>query len=322
MQDELRAWVAGALKIPIKDEAPLPAEASQRRFHRVWSGGSSFVVMDSPPALERNGAFVAMQALLQGGGLAVPEIIATNIDKGFFLLSDLGERHLADVYGGPDQEPALELAIRHLVRLQGIAATSVPRYEESRFRDELHIFVEWFLGRLLGETPHSSMNEAFEALIDNVLTQPQCLIHRDYHCRNLMLDGQGRIGIVDFQDALVGPATYDLACLLWDCYHRFSDGQRHRWRERYRAQSRFRFAFDARTFSRTLDLTALQRQFKAVGIFTRLWLRQGKATHLRHIGPVLSDMQHISAQYAQTRTLTAWLRQLARRAVPVIRAAS
>ncbi len=320
MRDELRAWVAQTLKRPIENAAPLLAEASHRQFHRVQAGGRSFVVMDSPPALERNDAFVAMQALFRDGGLPVPDIVAKDRNRGFFLLSDLGARHLQDVYGGPDQESALELAIRHLVRLQGIAAVSVPPYAASRFQDELHIFVEWFLGRLLGEAPHPVLDSAFAMLVDNALTQPQCLIHRDYHCRNLLLDRGNRFGILDFQDALVGPATYDLACLLWDCYHRFDEGQRRRWRERYRAQCQF--AFGSEALRRMLDLTALQRQFKAVGIFARLWLRQGKTSHLGHIAPVLEDMQHISAQYPQTQDLTSWLKALARQAAPVIGAAS
>lgn len=276
--------------------------------------------MDSPPTLERNDAFVAMQALFHRGGLPVPDIIAQDRKQGFFLLSDLGDRHLQDIYDGPEQDGALELAIRHLVRLQSIEATSVPPYEESRFQDELHIFVEWFLGRLLGEAPHPALDSAFAALVENALAQPQCLIHRDYHCRNLLLDSRKGFGILDFQDALVGPASYDLACLLWDCYHRFAQGQRRHWRERYRTQCQF--AFSPEALRRMLDLTALQRQFKAVGIFARLWLRQGKASHLAHIPPVVEDMRHISAQYPQTQDLAGWLEELARQAAPIIGAAS
>ena len=324
---------------------------------------SSFVVMESPPSLERNADFVARQRLFAAAGLPVPEIIAMDLDAGFFLLSDLGERSLEDAYGGPDRDLALELAVAHLVRLQGVAPADVPAYEESRFRDELHLFVEWFLGGLLQQTPAAALAPVFEALVANALAQPQCLIHRDYHCRNLLLDHQGRFGIVDFQDALVGPITYDLACLLWDCYYRFNVAERRRWLRRYREQAGFpnggegassesspallppamkgpdqpsasasippstmqsggqpwagarrshsECGWDEATLTRALDLTALQRQFKAVGIFARLWLRDGKPTHLRYIAPVLDAMQEIVALYQETRPLSPWLKCLA-----------
>ena len=327
MERDLANWVAASLGAPIERVAPLRVEASHRRFHRVWMAdaegpskrsSSSAVVMVSPPELERNDAFVAMQRLFSGAGLPVPEIMAMDAESGYFLLSDLGERHLEEAYGGPNERHGLELAVANLVRIQGIETSAVPPYEESRLRDELGIFNEWFLGHWLGEAPDPSTESAFEALIDNALGQPQCLIHRDYHCRNLLLDGEGRLGIVDFQDALVGPATYDLACLLWDCYHTFEEAALRHWQERYRIQSRFEFTAGA--LSRALDLTGLQRQFKAVGIFARLWLRDGKTTHLPYIPPVLAAMGRIVREYAETRHLSGWLQRLERRAAQALRA--
>ncbi len=363
MQAQLRRWVEATLGVSLARHEPLLVEASHRRFHRVWSDNASLVVMESPPSLERNDALVSMQRLLAGAGLPVPDIIAMDLSAGFFILSDLGNRSLEQAYGGPDRDLALEFAIAHLVRLQGIEAAEVPAYEESRFRDELHIFTEWFLDGLLRQTPDAAMPTAFEALIANVLAQPQCLIHRDYHCRNLLLDQKGRFGIVDFQDALVGPITYDLACLLWDCYYRFNAAERRRWLRRYQAQAGFPnggegasigsspallspavksgdrpsadasippstrqsgdqpsagstlphsgCAWDEAALTRALDLTALQRQFKAVGIFTRLWLRDGKPTHLRYIVPVLDAMQEIAALYQEVQPLSPWLERLA-----------
>ena len=320
MDDDLANWVAASIGAPIERVVPLRVEASHRRFFRVWmaQAPSSAVVMASPPALERNDAFVAMQRLFSGARLPVPEIIALDRESGYFLLSDLGERHLEEAYGGPDERHALELAIANLARIQGIETQAVAPYEESRLRDELGIFSEWFLGRWLGEALEPGAQSAFEALIDNALGQPQCLIHRDYHCRNLLLDRDGHLGIVDFQDALIGPATYDLACLLWDCYHTFEEEPLRRWQERYRVQSRFDFTAEA--LSRALDLTGLQRQFKAVGIFVRLWLRDGKASHLGHIAPVLAAMGRIVGAYAETRHLSAWLQRLEGRAALALKA--
>ncbi len=310
MHSSLSQWVESSLDAAVSAIEPLLVEASNRRFYRVLlnasqHGPESLVVMDSPPDLERNDAFVAVQKLLAEQGLPVPSIVALNMDKGFFLLSDLGGRHLEDVYGTPVQDSALAVAIDNLVALQRTDAPDIPPYLESRFRDELGIFVEWFLGALLDEPLPAAACEAFETLIDNALGQPQCLIHRDYHCRNLLVGPDGGLGIVDFQDALIGPATYDLACLLWDCYHDFGDGERRRWQRYYRGRSRFPFDDDA--LSRALDLTGLQRQFKAIGIFARLKLRDGKPGHMRYIVPVLESATRICASYRETRHLGNWL---------------
>ena len=310
MQPKLSRWVESRLGAPVTATEPLLVEASNRRFYRVRtnasdSGPASLVVMDSPPDLERNDAFVAVQNVLAGRGLPVPPIVASDMEQGFFLLGDLGDRHLEDVYGTPLQDKALSLAIDSLVDLQRIDAPGIPPYVESRFRDELGIFVEWFLGALLGERLPQAAAEAFEMLVDNALGQPQCLIHRDYHCRNLLLTPEEGLGIVDFQDALIGPATYDLACLLWDCYQNFDDRERQRWQRYYQCSSRFRFDDDA--LSRALDLTGLQRQLKAVGIFARLKLRDGKPGHLRYIFPVLESATRICASYRATRQLGNWL---------------
>ena len=326
MRAELCSWVEVALGAPLRRHEPLVAEASHRRFFRVWSGGASLVVMESPPSLERNDAFVSVQRLLAGAGLPVPDIIALDLEAGFFILSDLGERSLEDAYRGPDRDQALEFAIGHLLRLQGIQAETVPAYEETRFRDELNIFVQWFLGGLLRQQPDAAMRPAFEALVANALAQPQCLIHRDYHCRNLLLDPEGRFGIVDFQDALIGPVTYDLACLLWDCYHYFDAAERRRWLRRYRSSAPAthplaQSGLDESALTRALDLTALQRQFKAVGIFARLWLRDGKQTHLPHIAPVLDAMREVAALYRETQPLISCLEGLAADAAKAVQLA-
>ena len=310
MQSTLVHWVESSLHATIAATEPLLVEASNRRFYRVRlqasnAGPESLVVMDSPPELERNDAFVVVQKLLAGRGLPVPPIVAMDPARGFFLLGDLGDRHLEDVYGTPLQDRALGLAIDRLVQLQRIDAPGIPPYLESRFRDELGIFVEWFLGALLGERLPDTVSGAFETLIDNALGQPRCLVHRDYHCRNLLVTPTGGLGIVDFQDALIGPATYDLGCLLWDCYHDFSDSERRRWQRYY--QARCPFPFDDEALSRALDLTGLQRQLKAIGIFARLRLRDGKPGHLRYIAPVLESAVRISCTYKDMRELGSWL---------------
>ncbi|MDE0065194.1 MAG: phosphotransferase [Gammaproteobacteria bacterium] len=318
MHPTLSRWVESSLDAPVTAVEPLLVEASNRRFYRMrlnapQPGPESLVVMDSPPELERNDAFLAVQRLLADRGLPVPSILAMDTENGFFLLGDLGDRHLEDVYGTPLQDKAIALAIDGLMDLQRIDAPGIPPYLESRFRDELGIFVEWFLGALLDERLPQTAADAFETLVENALGQPQCLIHRDYHCRNLLLTPEGGLGIVDFQDALIGPATYDLACLLWDCYHDFDDGERRRWQRYYQRSSRFRF--DDNALSRALDLTGLQRQLKAIGIFARLKLRDGKPGHMRYIAPVLESATRISSAYAGMEELGEWLVSIGPRAL-------
>ncbi len=317
MHRALAKWVESSLDTSVAAVEPLAAEASNRRFYRLRlnpsrTGRHSLVVMDSPPELERNDDFVAVQRLLAGHGLPVAPLIAMDEARGYFLLGDLGDRHLEDIYGSPAQHSAMALAIDTLAALQRIDAPDIPPYLEARFRDELGIFTEWFLGALLGEPAPNAALEAFEALIENAVDQPRCLVHRDYHCRNLMLTPEGALGIVDFQDALIGPATYDLACLLWDCYHDFDDDERRRWQHYYECRSRF--TFEKGALSRLLDLTGLQRRLKAVGIFARLKLRDGKPGHARYIVPVLESSARVSASYPDIAPLGAWLQGLVAKA--------
>ena len=317
MSPELKAWVRAKAPIPIEAVEPLRAEASSRRFYRIRGNRASWVVMNSPPALERNADFVARQRLFARHGLPVPRILAHDSAAGYFLLSDLGSRDLAAAYSAPDRAQALEAAISHLVRLQAISAEGVPPYTEKRLTDEIGVFVEWFLGALLQQEAPRSADSVFATLVQVAIDQPQCLIHRDYHSRNLLFSEDGHFGIVDFQDALIGPMAYDLASLLRDCYYHFDLAEIRHWQGRFRALAAWPLA--AEQLSRILDLTALQRQFKAIGIFSRLWLRDGKASHLRHIRPVLGAMIDIAGCHPETRKLRAWLQGLAEQAPAALR---
>lgn len=290
----------------------LPAEASHRRFYRAGAAGGparSFILMTSPPALEQNAQFLRLARLFRSRGVGVPEVYAVDESAGWFLLEDLGTRHLADVYPTPDRERALAGALEALLQLQAIDDPAIPPYTATRFADELGIFTQWFVEGLVGERPDRAVcDEAFGLLIENVRVQPQCCVHRDWHCRNLLLRPDGGIGVVDFQDALAGPAAYDLASLLRDCYHVFDEAEIDRWRDAYVARSPL--AIDAAAFARQLDLTAVQRQLKAVGIFARLQLRDGKSTHLRWILPVLARLIAVTARYADLAPLSRWLATL------------
>ncbi len=310
MDDALQQWAEESIRglAPGGGAAfrwqPLRVEASHRRFHRVsveqeprWS----WIVMSSPPELENNGQFVALADLFHRHGIGVPELLRTDEARGWFLMTDLGDRHFEDVYADRGPDTVLPGALDALHCLQGIDDARIPAYTRQRFEDELEIYRTWFLGNLIEADAPPELAGAFAALIDATQAQPACCVHRDFHCRNLLLTPDGGVGVVDFQDALMGPATYDLASLLRDCYYRFSEPEVARWREIYLAQTTL--AVDRSRFARDLDLTALQRQLKAVGIFARLHLRDRRDSHLPHIVPVLNRIGELAAQYRDTRAL-------------------
>jgi N-acetylmuramate 1-kinase len=310
MEEALRAWAERTLTASSAAPAPgftaarwqpLRVEASQRRFYRIvrrpshGAAEESFVVMSSPPERENNGQFVALAELFAGHGIGVPRLLATDFGRGFFLMTDLGETHFTDVYAEPGPDAVLPAALNTLLRLQQIEDPIIPPYTRARFVDELDIYTQWFLGALLDAAPPPALPDAFERLVEATQAQPTCCVHRDFHARNLLLTADGGIGVVDFQDALMGPATYDLASLLRDCYYTFPEAEVARWRDRYLALTPL--PVNRSTFARDLDLTALQRQLKAVGIFSRLHLRDGRDSHLQHIVPVLRRVRDLAAGY-------------------------
>ncbi len=297
---ELAQWVAGELARLDLDPAftsqALLVEASYRCFYRIRTrrrGGEavSLVAMDSPPDRENNRQFVTLARVFAAHGVGVPHILAADLTDGFLLMTDLGDRHFADVYGTDEGDRALAAGIDTLIRIQTVDDPAVPPYTAQRFRDELSIFREWFVERWLGEPfPAEDLAGIPEVLVACAQAQLQVCVHRDFHSRNLLFAADGSVGVVDFQDALIGPVSYDLASLLRDCYHRFPEAEIARWRDYF--LDRTPHALDPVQFARDLDFTAAQRQLKAVGIFARLDLRDGKSSHLRHIPPVL---EHLAA---------------------------
>ena len=302
MDRALRRWTEAHLPDHWRGSGPpdwtaLAVEASNRRFYRVrrpGGSGETLVAMRSPPALENNDQFETLAGVLDRAGVTAPRILATDRERGFFLTTDLGPTHLADLYATAADE-VLPAALATLHRIQSIDDPVVPPYTLTRFRDELGIYTEWFLGRLLDRAPPDALDDAFEALLAATRRQPRCCVHRDFHGRNLLRQPDGSVGVVDFQDALIGPATYDLASLLRDCYHAFPEATVARWRDAFVAASPL--PLDRATFAADMDLVALQRQLKAVGIFARLSLRDGRDSHLPHVVPVLERIATLAAHH-------------------------
>lgn len=300
---QLEDWCAEQLGELVSFE-PLAREASTRQFYRATARHGSRIAMDAPPETENNAQFRALSGLFRSNGVPVPEVFAFD-PRGFLLVSDFGDCRFDHAYAAGQEKKCLELALEALLRIQSVESVVVPPYEVSRFRDELGIFTEWLVQRFLGlETP-VLIDDAWEALIEATQAQPMVTVHRDYHSRNLLLCDDGSLGIVDFQDALVGPVTYDLVSLLRDCYHVLSEATVAEWLTQYLQMANC--GLTARDFRRAFDLTGVQRHLKAAGIFARLKLRDGRDSHLRDIAPTLERVVDVAGAYPELMDLSGWV---------------
>jgi aminoglycoside/choline kinase family phosphotransferase len=287
------------------------ADASFRRYFRVTRGADTYIVMDAPPDKEGLGPFVDVARMLAAMGLNVPMILAQDRERGFLLLSDLGSRQYLDelaVDGAADRLYADALgALRKIQTADSAIASDLPRYTHDLLLREVALMPEWFLRRHLGlevTAAESDMLERlFETLTQCALAQPASLVHRDYHSRNLLLSAENNPGILDFQDAVWGPVTYDLVSLLKDCYIAWPPSRVRTWALQYREQLLTKgFPLDASEleFIRWFDLVGLQRHIKVLGIFARLHYRDGKAQYLKDLPRVLRYIQEAAATYAET----------------------
>lgn len=311
----------------------LAAEASHRQFFRIHALNSSvtdtptsasgarnktLIVMHSPPELENNTAFVEIAQAMRSVDVNVPLIYSHAQSTGLLLLSDLGGDHLADAYRDGRTTAALAAALETLGRIQRIPQNRIPPYSHQRFSDELDIFVDWLVRKACAVAlPDSLFEPVRQALLSNTTDQPQVCVHRDFHCRNLLMptaievyapagemaDGSEKgVGVVDFQDALFGPASYDIASLIYDCYWDFDPATIAHCCNHYRVNGEHIGA-------RQIDLMAIQRQLKAVGIFARLALRDDKLSHLSHIQPVIERLVRQTKEYPETTALSEWLQE-------------
>jgi N-acetylmuramate 1-kinase len=297
--------------------APASEDASFRSYLRLQVDGKSFVVMDAPPEQEPCDRFIAVAGMLRTAGLNAPEIIDSNLQDGFLLLTDFGAEDYLSRLDERTQGPLYRDALAALLTMQtGIDADALPRYDEALLRREMGLFHDWFLGELLGIELDASQQQAWEqiqqALIANFFAQPQVFVHRDYHSRNLMLLPQANPGILDFQDAVRGPICYDLVSLLRDCYIAWPAARVEQLMLDYHAMAvkKSLLDVDAGQFKNWFDLTGIQRHLKAVGIFSRLKIRDGKSRYLGDVPRTLAYIDQVSSQQRSMSGLAELLEQL------------
>jgi aminoglycoside/choline kinase family phosphotransferase len=294
----LERWLAGLPGPPVQRITSASVDASFRRYFRVHRGGGTQIAMDAPPERESLDDYLRVARLLAGTGVNVPPVLAVDARQGFVLIGDLGSLQYLDALSqGADPEPLYADAIDALLRLQSVGtaeAGELPPYDRESLQREMQLFPEWFLVRHLGLVPDAGERRVIEAafhwLCDQALAQPVVLVHRDYHSRNLMVCPGRNPGILDFQDAVRGPITYDLVSLLKDCYIVWPRARVLGWLDRYRAAAD-RLGMNAGRsrdeFLHWFDRMGLQRHIKVLGIFARLWHRDGKPGYLADLPRVL-----------------------------------
>ena len=297
--------------------SPATEDASFRSYLRLETDTESLIIMDAPPAKESCAQFIAVARKLRDAGLSAPEIIAQNPDQGFLVLTDFGgSDYLSQL--NPETEGSLYGdALAALLRMQTrIDAADLPPYDEALLNRELDLFHDWFLGKLLGISLDPGQQAIWQSikqvLVENALAQPQVFVHRDYHSRNLMKLETGNPGILDFQDAVKGPITYDLVSLLRDCYIDWPPIRVDQLALDYYEFARVNDLVDVKAaqFMRWFNLMGIQRHLKAIGIFSRLKLRDGKSGYLKDIPRTLEYLRQVSADEMSLVGLFSMIEQL------------
>ena len=300
---------------------PASADASFRRYFRLWlDDGSTRIVMDAPPEHEDCGPFLHVAALFRDAGVHVPTIDAENSAEGFLLLSDLGNTTYLQALDATTAPRLYRDANQALVKIQLASRPGVlPDYDRALLTRELRLFPDWYLARHLGitldEAQATCLHQVFEKILDNNLAQPRVFVHRDYHSRNLMVIENGQNpGIIDFQDAVFGPITYDLVSLYRDAYIRWEESEEMDFVIRYWEAARaagLPVAKDFHDFYRDYEWMGAQRQIKVLGIFARLCYRDGKAAYLNDMPRVMGYLRRTCERYAELFPLLRLLDQLA-----------
>jgi aminoglycoside/choline kinase family phosphotransferase len=314
---ELLPWALESLSIAPAQHTTMKmiaGDASNRRYFRLEVPGATFIGVEAPTATEKNTEFVAIREVLAAAGVRVPKLYATDLERGFMLLEDLGDRMLLPVLT-PDSVAShyqQAFSILHKMATVDHATLSMPAYDYALLSEELGRFSEWFVAGLLGyelrADERALIGRLQAVLLESALEQPRVLVHRDFHSRNLMLLEVDQLAVIDFQDAVIGPITYDLASLLKDCYIAWPAAQVRRWVLDFRDSMPVGESpghIDDVCFLRWFDFMALQRHIKVLGTFARLYLRDGKTAYLRDLPLVVRYIEEVLVQYADEEPVLA-----------------
>jgi aminoglycoside/choline kinase family phosphotransferase len=318
---ELTQWL-GALSAPrlLADSVrPASSDASFRRYFRLdGEDGATYIAMDAPPPQEDVRPFIHVAELFGSTGVSVPQVLAQDVERGFLLLSDLGNTTYLHQLNADTAYKLYMDAVDSLVLLQAQSRPGVlPEYDRDLLLREMQLFPDWYINKHLGvtlsESQQAVLNKVFDRILANNLAQPQVFVHRDYHSRNLMVIDKGSPGILDFQDAVYGPLTYDLVSLLRDAYIEWDEEMVLDWAIRYWERARragLPVRTDIDTFYQDFELMGLQRHLKVLGIFARLYHRDGKDGYLKDLPLVMQYTRKVAGRYKELAPLLKLLDEL------------
>ena len=305
---QLEDWLNSIPAHELVDIRPASADASFRRYFRVTDSNTkkTFIVMDAPPDKEDCAPFIHITQLLRSVNVNAPDIITMDLDQGFLLLDDLGDRQYLDHLDTSSSDDLYNDALMALINMQRIQ-NQIPPYDKQRLLDEMGLFEPWYLNRHLGITlddeQKSVLESIFDLLITSALQQPQVFVHRDYHSRNLMLLDEDNPGVIDYQDAVIGPVTYDLVSLFKDCYVEWPRNKVEHWLDKYLQLTSVDIPVDKTQFIRWFDLMGVQRHLKVLGIFARLNYRDDKSQYLNDLPLTLKYVVDACKQYDELSPL-------------------
>jgi aminoglycoside/choline kinase family phosphotransferase len=323
---QIQDWLASRFPGRTFTLAPASADASFRRYLRArFADGSTLVVMDAPPTHEDVRPWLHVQQLFRAAGAHVPEVLAQDVERGFLLLTDLGSTtYLAALTEGADADTLYRAALDTLIAIQRVSRPdALPAYDRVLLKRELELFPDWYIGKHIpidcGATERNMLAAVFEKIIAVNLAEPCVFVHRDYHSRNLMATGD-RPGVIDFQDAVYGPITYDLVSLFKDAYIEWEEERTLDWLARYWETARkagLPVRADFGDFFRDYEWMGVQRHVKVLGIFARLCHRDGKDGYLANMPLVAKYLRAACARYGELTPLLRLLDKLENRQVQV-----
>ncbi len=315
----LNAWLKETLGLTDYTLAPVSWDASFRRYYRIGLSNVSYIAMDAPPDKEDCRPFITVARAFAEAGLNVPRVLESDLARGFLLLTDLGQQTYLQVLDQTNYARLYRDALEALFTLQanGKDSSVLPEYGHELLMREMALFRDWFMYRQLNieidNATAQDLEDTFEYLAREALAQPRVWVHRDYHSRNLMATEARNPGVLDFQDAVVGPVTYDLVSLLRDCYVNWPAQQIEAWLAGYYQRlgeaGLLPRETDLNQFRRWFDLMGVQRHLKAIGIFARLNRRDAKPGYLREIPRTLNYVIDVCARYPELAALQRMVRQ-------------
>ena len=309
-QNALNEWLGYVLKQSSYTIKAIPGDASFRHYFRVTCLGKNYIVMDAPPTHIQLQPFLTIATLLTDHHIHAPEIYAHDSKQGFALLEDMGDTLLYSQAQSEKVDLYYSLALDTLLAIQQCPTDNLPLFDSAFMHQEMQLFQTWFLEGWLSMNISAAeqrlIQHTMQQLSQHLASQPQLFIHRDYHSRNLLLmneETHPTIGVIDFQDAMKGPWTYDLVSLTKDCYINWSEERQVRWVNYFYQQLPDHFGVSLPQFQKTLDWCGLQRHLKVLGVFCRLHIRDHKSGYLHDLPLTLQHTLRVLARYSEFNAL-------------------